>query len=440
VVSFTADSFRTQVNASDADIASHFDAHKADFKIPEKRKIRYLLIDVEALRAKTVVPAADIEREYNNNSEQYTTPEQVRASHILLKTEGKDDATVKAKAEELLKQARGGADFAELAKKNSEDEASAKNGGDLDYFGRGRMVPEFDQTVFAMQPGTISDVVKTQYGYHIIKLVDKKTATTRALAEVRQQLNDQLAYQRAQAQAADLSQTLEKQISKPADLDKVAKAQGLTVQESGFFAKDEPILGLGPSPEAANKAFEIKTGDVGGPLRASRGFVFETLVAKQDPRDATLDEVKDRVREDVVKRKARDLSKQKAADLAAKLKSAPDFEKAAKAAGVEAKTTDLIAQDSPIPDLGVAPAVEEAAFRLAVGAVSDPIATDNGTAVIKVLEKKTVTPEEWTSSKDRFREELLTDRRNRFFSAYMVKAKAKMKIDVNRESLQRAAS
>jgi parvulin-like peptidyl-prolyl isomerase len=107
---------------------------------------------------------------------------------------------------------------------------------------------------------------------------------------------------------------------------------------------------------------------------------------------------------------------------------------------VEANTTDLISQDSPIPDLGVAPAVEDAAFKLAVGAVSDPIATDNGTAVIKVLEKKSVTPEEWTSSKDRFRDELLTDRRNRFFSAYMVKAKQKMKIEVNREALQRAAS
>jgi peptidyl-prolyl cis-trans isomerase D len=440
VVSFTADSFRSQVSASDAEVATYFAGHQNDFKIPEKRKMRYLLLDIEALRAKTVVPAADIEREYNNNSEQYTTPEQVRASHILLKTEGKDDPAVKARAEALLKQAKGGADFSELAKKNSEDEASAKNGGDLDYFGRGRMVPEFDQAVFAMQPGTISELVKTQYGYHIIKLVDKKNATTRPLAEVRQQLNDQLAYQRAQAQAADLAQNLEKQIRTPADLDKVAKAQSLTVQESGFFARDEPILGLGPSPEAANKAFDMKTGEVSGPLRASRGFVFETLVAKQDPYVPKVDEVKDRVRDEVVKQKARDLSKQKAVEIAAKLKSAPDFEKAAKAAGVEAKTTDLISQDSPIPDLGVAPAVEDAAFKLALGAVSDPIATDNGTAVIKVLEKKSVTAEEWTSSKDRFREELLTDRRNRFFSAYMVKAKQKMKIEVNREALQRAAS
>ncbi len=396
------------------------------------------------MRAKVTVPSADVERAYNNGIEQYSTPEQVRASHILLKTDGKDDAAVKAKAEEILKQARAGADFAELAKKHSEDEASAKNGGDLDYFGRGRMVPEFDQVVFAMLPGQISDLVKTQYGYHVIKLVDKKVATTRTLAEVRQQITDQLAYERAQTEAANLSQTLEKQISKPADLDKAAKAQGLTVQESGFFARDEPILGLGPSPEAANRAFEMKPNEVAGPLRASRGFVFETLVAKQDPYVPKIEEVKDRVRDEVIKLKAREASRQKAAAIAAKLKSASDFEKAAKAAGVEAKTTELITQDSPIPDLGAAPAVEDAAFKLGVGAVSDPIATDNGTAVIKVLEKKEVTPQEWTSSKDRFREELLADRRNRFFSAYMVKAKLRMKIDdpsTNpnyRETLQRA--
>ena len=131
------------------------------------------------------------------------------------------------------------------------------------------------------------------------------------------------------------------------------------------------------------------------------------------------------------------MAKQKAAALAAKLTGAPDFEKAAKSAGVDAKTTELIARGSPISDLGTAPAVEDAAFSLPVGAVSGPIATENGTAVIKVIERKDVTPEEWTSARDSFRNELLTDRRNRFFSAYMVKAKQRMKIEINRDALQR---
>jgi len=440
VVSFVADKFRGQVAATDQDVAAHFDAHKDDFKIPEKRKVRYLLIDLDAVRAKVVVPPADVERAYNDNLAQYSTPDQVRASHILLRTEGKDEAAVKAKAEELLKQARAGADFAELAKKNSEDEGSASNGGDLDYFGHGKMVPEFDAAVFAMEPGQISDLVRTSLGYHIIKLTDKKPGTTRTLAEMRQQLTDQLSFERAQTQAADLAASFEKQISKPADLDKVAKAQGLTVQESGFFARDEPITGLGPSPEAAARAFDMKIGDVSGAVRASRGFAFVAPTATQDPYVPKLDEVKDRVREAVVAIKARDLAKQKAAELAPKLKGAADFDKAAKAAGVEAKTTELIARDAPIGDLGVAPAVDDVAFTMAPGAVSDPIATDNGAAVIKLVEKQEASPQDYSLAKDKFREEILADRRNRFFGAYMVKAKQRMKIEVNRESLQKAVS
>src|SRR5439155_11313061 len=124
VVTLTAEKFRPQASVTDADVAGYFNAHTTDFKFPEKRKVRYLLIDVDAIRAKIVVPAADIERAYNNSIESYSTPEQVRASHILLKTQGKDDAAVKATAEDVLKQAKGGADFAALAKKYSEDEDS----------------------------------------------------------------------------------------------------------------------------------------------------------------------------------------------------------------------------------------------------------------------------------------------------------------------------
>jgi peptidyl-prolyl cis-trans isomerase D len=298
-------------------------------------------------------------------------------------------------------------------------------------------VPEFEQVAFALQPGQISDLVKTSFGYHIIKLVDKKPGVTRPMAEVRQQISDQLVAERAQAQAADTAQSFAQEISKPADLDKVAKARGLIVQESGFFARDEPTLALGTSPEAANRVFQMSEGEVEGPLQTSRGFAFVTLIGKQDPHIPKIDEVKDRVREEVLRQKARELSKQKAADIAAKLKASPDFDKAAKAAGVEAKTTELITRDSPLPDIGVAPAVGEAAFKLPAGATSDPIPTDTGTAIVKVLEKQEATAADLASAKDRFRNELLNDRRGRFFSAYMMKAKQRMKIEVRQETLQR---
>jgi len=438
VVSVSADAVKNQVSASDQEVSTYFDSHKDDFKVPEKRKIKYALIDLDALRAKITITPSEVERFYNDNIAQYSTPEQVRASHILLKTDGKNDDQVKKKAEEILKQAKApGADFAALAKKYSEDEGTAPNGGDLNYFGRGRMVPEFDAVVFGMEPGQISDLIKTQYGYHIIKLTEKKPATTKALADVKQQIADQLAFERAQSQATDLADSLQKQIKTPAVLERVAKANGLQVQATGFFSRDEPVLGLGASPEAAAEAFALEDGQVSQPVRTAKGFVMETVTGKQAAYLPKLDDVKEKVREEVIKNKARDVAKQKAAELAAKLKTAPDFDKAAKAAGVEAKTTELLTRDSQIPDLGAAPAVLDAAFKLPQGAVSDPIATDTGAAIIKVLDKQETSAAELEHAKDAFREELLNDRRGRFFASYMNKAKAKMKIDINRPAVQR---
>ena len=437
VVSFPNDSFRPDVTATDAEITAHFEAHKDDFRIPEKRKIRYLLVDVEAIRSKMVVPAADIERAYNDRITEYTTPEQVRASHILFKSEGKDEAAVRTQAEEVLKKAKAGADFAALAKQYSQDEGSAPGGGDLDYFGRGRMVPEFDAVVFAMEPGQISDLVKTTFGFHIIKLADKKIGSTRPIEEVRPQLQDQLSTERAQQQAATLADTLRTRVTKASDLDTVAKEQGLTVQESDWFARDEPVLGLGASPELGVRTFAMNQGDVAGPIQTGRGFVFASMVAKQDAYVPKVDEVKERVRDEVVRNKAKEFGLKKATEVAGKVKGSADFEKAVQAAGFKAQTTELITRDSPIPDLGMAPEVTEAAFALAPGTVSQPIATDTGSAVIKVLEKQEVSPQELAANKQKFRDDLLADRRNRFFAAYMTKAKQKMRIEVNREVVQR---
>jgi parvulin-like peptidyl-prolyl isomerase len=169
----------------------------------------------------------------------------------------------------------------------------------------------------------------------------------------------------------------------------------------------------------------------------SRGYAFFTVTGTQAPRVPTLDEVKDRVREDVTKQKAKDLALQKASAAAATLKKAADWAKAAKAAGVEVKTTELLARESPLPEIGVSQQVDAVAFALPQGGVSDPIPTDNAVVIVKVVERKEPTPAEMAAARDQLREEMLNDRRGRFFSAYMQKAKLKMKIEVNRENLQR---
>ncbi|MDP9322828.1 MAG: peptidyl-prolyl cis-trans isomerase, partial [Acidobacteriota bacterium] len=434
VVSFPADKFREGLEATDAELAAYYEAHKNELKIPEKRKVKYALADMQAIRDRIQISPQDIQRSYEDNQQQYSTPEQVRASHILLKTEGKDDAAVKKQAEELLAKVKAGADFAQLATKYSEDDTSKVKGGDLDFFPKGQMVPEFDKAAFSMKPGEISDLVKTQYGYHIIKLTDKKAAITKPLEEVRAQIEDQLKWERAQAEAQRISDEVAPLVKKPADLDTVAKGRGLRVGESGLFSKDEPIAGLGVAPALAERAFELKEGEVSEATRTPQGFAFVTVTGRQDSYVPKLDEVKARVRDDVLKKKAVDVARQRAATVGAQMKSG-DFNAAAKAAGLDVKTTEFIARGAPIGDAGASPAVDAVAFTLPVGGVSDPIVTDNATVIVKVLERQDPAPSDIGSAKATLKTELLNEQRNRFYASYMSKARERMKVNVNRELL-----
>ena len=440
VVAFTADRFRDKVSLSDADVASYFDAHKAEYRVGEQRSVKYLLLDRDQARQKVVVPAADVQRYYNDNIQQYQTPEQIRASHILLKTEGKNDADVKKRAEALLAQVKGGADFAALARKESEDDGSKASGGDLGLFGKGRMVPEFEAAAFAMQPGQTSDLVKSQFGYHIIRLVEKKAAETRPLDEVRAQIQDQLAQQQADAQITERARQLEARIKNPGDLTEAAGEQGLMVQESGFFQRGDPVPGLGAAPQVAASAFTLADGAVSSGLSAQRGVVFITVAGKKDPYVPKLDEVKDKVRQDAIRAKAAELSKQRANELAAGFKSAANFAAAAKAQGLEAKDTDLITRGAAIPDIGTNPEVDKAAFSLPVGGVSGPIATADGTVIVKVLQREEVTQDQVKSGSETFRAELLNERRSNFFNSYMSKAKERMKVEIKPDVISRVTS
>ncbi len=434
-VSFPADKFRDAVSVTDADVASYFDAHKDDFKIPEKRKIRYALVDMQGIRDRISISPEDVKRYYEDNQDQYSTPEQVRASHILLKTDGKNDEEVKKRAEEILAKAKApGADFAKLANQYTEEDAGKTRGGDLDFFSKGQMVPEFDAVAFALKPGEISDLVKTQYGYHIIKVTDRKPATTRPLDEVKAQIEDQLKWERAQTQAERLADDVAGKLKTPADFDTVAKPRGLVVSDSNFFSREEPITGIGMAPAVTDRAFEMKEGEVSDPIRTPQGFAFITVTGRQDARVPSLDEVKDKVRDEVLKQKAIDAARQRAAALASQMKSG-DFAAAAKKAGLEVIDTDLIARGAPIGSLGASPAIDAAAFALPQGGVSDPIVTDTGAAIVKVVERKDPTPEELAASRESTRTELLTERRNRFYEAYMTKARNRMTININRQVL-----
>jgi peptidyl-prolyl cis-trans isomerase D len=201
-----------------------------------------------------------------------------------------------------------------------------------------------------------------------------------------------------------------------------------------LFTQEEPIAGIGMSPAVAQQAFQLKEGDVSEPIRTPQGYAFITLTGRQDPYLPKLDEVKAKVRDDVLKQKAIDTARQRAAAVDVEMKSG-DFDKAAKAAGLEVKTTELIARGAPIGDAGVSPALEAAAFSLPKGAVSDPVVTDTGAAIVKVLDRQDVAADQAAKDKESLRSELLNDRKQKFFASYMTKARQRMKITINRETI-----
>lgn len=440
VVAILSDNFKAQVVPTDAEISAHFDAHNESYRIPDRRKIRFVRISPAELAAKITIPREEVERNYNTRLGTYTTPEQIRASHILLTTEGKDDAAVRTQAEQVLKEAKSGADFAALAKKYSQDESNAQNGGDLDYFSRGRMVPDFENAAFALKPGEISNLVKTEFGYHIIKLADRKPAIVRSLSDpaVYKELEGELLRERAEQEAATISDALVAEGNTPQALEKAAASRGLKVEESGFFARGGMIEGLGPQSPVSMAAFDLADNTVSAPIAGPTGRVVFYVSNKQAAYLPKLDEVRSRVRDDVIQARANALAKQHADSLAAQLKTAANFQAAAKAAGFEAVTTNPIARDSMIPNIGRSPEIETVAFSSPMGTVSNAIPTPQGAAIVRVASRQDVTPADYVAARDKFRAELLNERRSRFYQAYMEKARGKMKIEIDADAIKRA--
>jgi peptidyl-prolyl cis-trans isomerase D len=428
---FTATQFRNTIQPTEAELTAQFSANIDKYRLPEKRRVKYLAVDSNSLKAKMTATPQEIQALYEQNKASYSTPEQVRASHILLKTEGKDAAAVKKQAEAILAKAKApGADFAALAKQYSDD-GSKDNGGDLDFFAKGRMVKPFEDAAWPLQVGQISGLVESEYGFHIIKLTDRKAAMTRTFDQVRPQIEDQIKTEKARAAAGTKATELASQIKTAADLDKVARTEGLAISDSGLFAREEPMAGLGFAPGVAAKAFDMEVGKVSDKLETQQGFAWITLVEIKPSAAPTLDQVKDRVKDDVVRVKAVDVAKARAAAMAKAVAAGASFAAAAKAAGVEVKTTEMMARGTALPEIGINQQVEDIVFKLKTGETSGPISTDNAVVVARVKEKQDVKPEEMTTGKAALRDELRQQHMGQFFAAYMTKARAKMTLTVN---------
>jgi peptidyl-prolyl cis-trans isomerase D len=410
------------INPDEAEIKAFYEKNKSNYQVPERRVVRYALVDVNQIRQGIQVSDDQLKVQYQKNIQDYQVPNRVHVEHILLMTVGKTDAEVdeiKKKAEDVLKQARSGAKFEDLAKKYTEDPGTKDKGGDLGWLVQGQTVPEFEKAAFSLQKGQISDLVRTQYGFHIIKVIDKETARTKSFDEVKESLRAPLLLSQADKQASDTADQMSAAIrqSNKTSLDDLAKQYHLTVSETRPVSASDPLIELANSKDAKDAIFRQRAGDLSLPIRTDRGYVVLVVKEIQPAHPGTLEEVRDKVIADLRRQKSIELARSKAEDLIKRVKAGEKFDPAAKGLGLDPKVSDLLARNGTIP--GAASGKQlSAAFNLNAGEVGAPLTLGQNWLVYQVLEKQEPNPADFEKQKKDLTEEALQAKRSLAYEAF----------------------
>lgn len=411
-----------KITPGDTEIRDAYEKNKSRYQVPERRSARYGLVDLHQIRQSTQISDDMLKVQYQQNIQQYLVPNQVHAQHILFMTVQKTDAEVeetKKKAEEVLKEAKKGGKFDELAKKYSEDPGSKDKGGDLGWIRQGQTVPEFEKTAFSLGPGQISDLVKTQYGFHIIKVLEKETAHTKPFEEVKESLRTPLQLSQADKQATETADKLSRDIRKSSkvSLDDLAQQYHLVRGETRPVSASDPLLELGNSQEVKEAMFRLRPGELSLPLKTDRGYVVLLLKEDLPAHQGTLEEVRDRVITDLKREKAAHMAKSKADELVQRVKAGEKFDAAAKALGLDPKTSDSLARNGSVPGTASGNQLSEA-FHLKPGGVGAPLSLGPNWMVYYVAEKTEANPADFADQKKQLTEELLQSKRELAYQAF----------------------
>jgi peptidyl-prolyl cis-trans isomerase D len=420
-----------KITPDQAEIKAAYEKDRSRYQVPEKRVVRYGLVDLTQLRQNAQISDAELKAQYQQNIQQYEVPNRAHVEHVLLMTVGKTDAEVeeiRQKAEDVLKQAKKGTNFEELAKKYSEDPGSKDKGGDLGWITQGQTVPEFEKTAFGLDKGKISDLVKTQYGFHIIKVLDKETAHTKPFEEVKDSIRTPLLLTKVDKLASDeadqLSATIRK--SNKVSLDDLAEQFHLSLGETRPVTATDPILELGNSKEAKDAIFRLRQDDLSLPIRTDRGYLVLSVKQIQPAHPGSLDEVRDKIIAELKQQKSAELARTKAEELAKRVKGGEKFEAAAKSLGLEGKTSDLFARNGSISG-AVSGKQVAAAFQLKPGDVGAPVNLGANWFVYRVAEKQEPNPADFEKQKKELTDQVLQTKRTMAFEAFRTSLEARLR-------------
>lgn len=441
------------IKPTDTELKAYFEVNQARYQnaIPEKRALKYFVLNDKDTESKITVDPAEVQRYYSAHQDAFRVPERAKVRHILIETpqpgpDGKVDQkgidAARAKAEDVLKQVKAGGDFAALAKKYSQDPGSKDNGGELGagWIVKGQTVAEFEKVAFSQNKGQISDLVQTSFGFHIIQTEDKEDAHLKPLAEVKADIEKAVKQEKLTAllnkTSTDAGDFAQKQ-----GLEKAAAKYGSQVTQSNPVPRTDSLAGIGSQPSFMDAVFT--TADKAGPQigRIPTGFVIFEVTKIEPPRKPSFEEIKDRVTNDFKNERAGDLMRRKTQEMADRAHSQHDLAKAAKEAGATLKTSDLVGRSGQVPDIGQMAGPASAAFSLKQGEISGPLNFGRSQGVLQVVERQDPSPSdpEFAKQRDQLHEELAQQKQQELLSMFVSDLSARLekegKVKINKTEM-----
>ncbi|HKB80110.1 MAG TPA: peptidyl-prolyl cis-trans isomerase [Thermoanaerobaculia bacterium] len=424
------------VTVTPAEVDQYYKQNEARYAHGEQRELKYLVADINRLRSQIVPTDAQLEKRYEDSKEDYKQPESAHILHILIKVDpnatAAEDAVAKAKADKLVAELRAGADFAKLARENSGDPSSAAKGGDMGFVPRGMTVEAFDKAAFSIPLNTISDPIRSrEFGYHIIKVLERRPAGYRSFAEVKAMLAAQVADQMAKDRARDEITQVAARIKQakpttPAQFSALAN-DTVSSNDTQWFGKSDSIPGLGNNNALITWAFAAKQGDIGDIVGTQRGPAIPYLFAIRPAGIPPLSEIRPRVEADARVAKQREVAR----ETLARAMPAANIDELAKKAGLTATETTVTRQGFISGFTGDTSALIDAAMSAKVGDVKGPIVLPEGAVVFQVLDQKKVDQKDIEANRAAYAEMLRQQEARNLRTVLLERLRKESTIDIN---------
>lgn len=440
-------SYEVDLEFTEEELSEYFAAHEQDFVTPEKRRIAYLHVNTNVLRAELEIPQEELRAYYDENQDEFTQEEQVRARHILLfVTPERTAEQARAELQRLRQRIEGGADFAELAREFSEDEASASRGGDLGYFPRGRMTANFEDAAFTAQAGDLVGPVENQLGprtgFHLIEVQDRREGGLQSFEQVENRIRVRLLNERAREQAETKAQAVASAVAGQSydtqeDLQRLADEQGVSLQTLDPFALDDTVPGIGRATPFSRTAFDLEPGAISEPVRIASGWAVLALLGIEESRVPALDEVREEVRQALASQRRQEAARQRLEELrSAIVAQQQTLDAAAETLGVTVTDSGEFDRRGSIAGLGIVPELNRAALLLEKGDVGGPVELDRGLVLFEVAERQHFDPEAFAEQREETVSQLEQERANALLQALIEARRNEANVTYSQQLIQ----